>query len=105
MLLYAHHFLYVPVSQDVDKWNHQDANNWNVFSRETAPRVHKNPAWFALSATGVGREAIEGKDGYTILALPPASSSDSESTQKDQDVKAKDARRFISWEFIGASVL
>ncbi|KAL4862705.1 hypothetical protein BDV12DRAFT_39363 [Aspergillus spectabilis] len=73
--------------------------------RETAPRVHKSPAWFALSATGLGRDAIEGKDGYTILALPPASSSSSECTQKDQDVKSKDARNFIFWEFIGASVL
>ncbi|KAL5332922.1 ribonuclease P 40kDa subunit-domain-containing protein [Aspergillus crustosus] len=74
--------------------------------RETTPRIHKSPAWFALSLSALGRDAVESKDGYTIMVLPPTSSADAEGIErKEPDVKAKDARHFISWEFIGASVL
>ncbi|KAL5042211.1 hypothetical protein BDW71DRAFT_149643 [Aspergillus fruticulosus] len=69
---------------------------------ETAPRLCKTPAWFALSANTLGRDAIEGKNGYTIMALPAGSES---ASQADKDAKAKNARHFICWEYVGASIL
>ncbi|KAL3484956.1 ribonuclease P 40kDa subunit-domain-containing protein [Aspergillus germanicus] len=77
-----------------------------TFFRETAPRIARPQTWFALSASALGRDAIEGKDGYSIMALPPIKSAGAEtSTQEDQTDEAKDARYSICWEFVGASVL
>ncbi|KAL4787252.1 ribonuclease P 40kDa subunit-domain-containing protein [Aspergillus varians] len=74
--------------------------------RETAPRVCKTPAWFALSASTLGRDAIEGKNGYTIMALPTVSPTSTESTVPgDQSAKPKGIRHFICWEFVGASII
>ncbi|KAL2828909.1 ribonuclease P 40kDa subunit-domain-containing protein [Aspergillus cavernicola] len=74
--------------------------------RETAPRSCGTSAWFALSVSALGRDAIEGKDGYTIMVLPPVSSNEVESTTgEDKDAKAKDIRHFICWEYVGASIL
>ncbi|KAL5000515.1 ribonuclease P 40kDa subunit-domain-containing protein [Aspergillus recurvatus] len=70
--------------------------------RETAPRFCKTPGWFALSANTFGRDAIEGKDGYTIMALPVGGESTS---QGDEDAKAKTIRHFICWEYVGSSIL
>ncbi|KAL3476334.1 ribonuclease P 40kDa subunit-domain-containing protein [Aspergillus californicus] len=69
--------------------------------RGTAPRICETSAWFSLSASSLGRDAIEGKDGYTIMVLPPGSSTSAKST----DVKANDNRHFVCWEYVGASIL
>ncbi|KAL6239043.1 hypothetical protein BDW75DRAFT_199443 [Aspergillus navahoensis] len=70
--------------------------------RETAPRLCKTPAWFVISANTLGRDTIEGKDGYTIMALPAGSESTS---QGKEEAKAENARHFICWEYVGASIL
>ncbi|OJJ05690.1 hypothetical protein ASPVEDRAFT_174862 [Aspergillus versicolor CBS 583.65] len=66
--------------------------------RETGPRVCKTPPWFSLSAGALGRGAVEGRDGYTIMVLPAAA-------PEDKDAKAQDARHFICWEYVGASII
>ncbi|KAL2850873.1 ribonuclease P 40kDa subunit-domain-containing protein [Aspergillus pseudodeflectus] len=77
-----------------------------TFFRETAPRIVGPQTWFALSASALGKDAIEGKDGYSIMALPPLRYAGAEtSNQADQNGGAKDARYSICWEFVGASVL
>ncbi|KAL4933916.1 ribonuclease P protein subunit p40 [Aspergillus undulatus] len=73
--------------------------------RETASRVRKTPTWFALSASALGRDAVEGKDRYTIMVLPAVSSDGDDIAQGDEDAKAKGARPCICWEYIGASIL
>ncbi|KAL4881542.1 ribonuclease P 40kDa subunit-domain-containing protein [Aspergillus karnatakaensis] len=73
--------------------------------RKTAPRTQNTPAWFALSASALGRDAVEGKDGYTIMALPPANSGISGSTEEGEHAKADGLRHYICWEFVGASIL
>ncbi|KAL4773059.1 ribonuclease P 40kDa subunit-domain-containing protein [Aspergillus nidulans var. acristatus] len=70
--------------------------------RKNVPRLCKTPAWFALSANTLGRDAIESKDGYTIMALP---ASGENTVEKDEDAEAKNARHFICWEYVGASIL
>ncbi|KAL3464747.1 ribonuclease P 40kDa subunit-domain-containing protein [Aspergillus heterothallicus] len=77
-----------------------------IFYRETAPRIAGPQTWFALSASALGRDAIESKDGYTIMVLPPSISAGAEGkNQEDQSSETQDFRHSICWEFVGASVL
>ncbi|KAL4811223.1 ribonuclease P 40kDa subunit-domain-containing protein [Aspergillus unguis] len=102
-----------PVTSDLInlKWHGFIPPHWIVqllitIFRETAPRVTKSPAWFALSANALGRAAVEAKDGYTIMVLPAmGSTGDEKGTPEGQDTKAQDARHFICWEYVGASTL
>ncbi|KAL2865479.1 ribonuclease P protein subunit p40 [Aspergillus lucknowensis] len=74
--------------------------------RETAPRVSKSRTWFTLSASALGRNATEGKDGCTIMVLPPVSCAAAQCrTPENQDAKVQDIRHSICWEFVGASIL
>ncbi|RAH72050.1 ribonuclease P protein subunit p40 [Aspergillus aculeatinus CBS 121060] len=71
-------------------------------------------AWFAISANALGREAVEARDGYSLLVLPaltmaaaaPSGPEDEEKVGKDAIAAARRlGRHFVSWEFVGASVL
>lgn len=67
-------------------------------------------SWFALSSSALGREAVESKDGYTIISLP--------STQNPREMPSdtvlsggdlvnegsRQARHFLCWEYVGASI-
>ncbi|KAF7589323.1 hypothetical protein BBP40_004476 [Aspergillus hancockii] len=69
--------------------------------RETAP---EESAWVAFSASALGREAVEGKDGYTIMTLPSKGGND-EDVLKDSDTVPKSGRPFVCWEYVGASIV
>ncbi|PKX92567.1 ribonuclease P protein subunit p40 [Aspergillus novofumigatus IBT 16806] len=75
--------------------------------RETASKSSPVSTWFALSSSALGREAVEAKDGYTIMLLPRSERTDS--TRDDQesgaDAPTKTSRSCICWEYVGASVL
>ncbi|RAL17231.1 ribonuclease P protein subunit p40, partial [Aspergillus homomorphus CBS 101889] len=79
--------------------------------RETAASSSAvSSAWFAISAQALGREAVEARDGYTLLVLPalpaPAGAEEEEKVGKEEIVAARRmGRHFVSWEFVGASVL
>ncbi|PGH01722.1 ribonuclease P/MRP protein subunit RPP40 [Blastomyces parvus] len=71
--------------------------------RQFAPGPSKPDGWFALTSFALGREAVESKDGYTILFQPL-----NEGPTKDQPSKASTARerpqhQFICWEYVGGS--
>lgn len=82
--------------------------------REISPRIAGPHAWFALSSNALGRDAVDGKDGYTILSLPSAGSENgeqgnvpdaAEETERSEGGKhEKHHRRFICWEFVGAAL-
>ncbi|OJJ82147.1 ribonuclease P protein subunit p40 [Aspergillus glaucus CBS 516.65] len=61
---------------------------------ETSSQTVGAQSWFALSSNALGREAVDGKDGYTILSQSPNDHSSSPSR-----------RQCICWEFVGASTL
>lgn len=77
--------------------------------RETS-KIGTEPAWFALFSNALGKDAVEGKDGYTILALPAPAVSDPQVASSgaaegtDNTAQPKKNRNFICWEFVGASV-
>ncbi|PLB46750.1 hypothetical protein P170DRAFT_511434 [Aspergillus steynii IBT 23096] len=65
-------------------------------------------AWFALSASALGRDVVDGKDGYTIMTLPPTNMvDDSEGGEQDKPAGSQSIkhRPFVCWEYVGASTL
>jgi len=61
----------------------------------------KSKAWFVLSASALGKRAVEGRDGFTIAAAPnmmfvPTGSKENEAVESN-NVQA------ICWEYIGAT--
>lgn len=55
---------------------------------------------------------MEGKDGYTILALPapaaassPTALSSNSAEKTDGPIQTRKSRDFICWDFVGASVI
>ncbi|KAF9895415.1 hypothetical protein FE257_000321 [Aspergillus nanangensis] len=63
--------------------------------------------WFALNATALGRDAVEGKDGYTVMALPLSGSAAKvdDDSEKAETAHTQGGRSFVCWEFVGASIL
>ncbi|KAL1964672.1 hypothetical protein VTN77DRAFT_6698 [Rasamsonia byssochlamydoides] len=80
--------------------------------RERILRESHSHAWFALSCSALGRDAVESKDGYTILYLPASGSSNQENPGRDPVAPEEPAgvgegsnhRHFICWEYVGASL-
>lgn len=75
--------------------------------REIEENVPASSAWFALTASALGRDAVEGKDGYTIMTLPlTETADDSEGGQKKPTgPQSRKHRPCVCWEYVGASVL
>lgn len=67
--------------------------------REPSLRIAGTQAWFSLSSKALGKEAVEGKDGYTILFQSPTNCDDG--TQDENQTR----RQSVCWEYVGASVL
>ncbi|KNG86645.1 hypothetical protein ANOM_004361 [Aspergillus nomiae NRRL 13137] len=72
--------------------------------RETVPKDAEAPAWFAFSASALGREAVEGKDGYTVLTLPSVGGT-GDNVQKSPDTRSTIGRSCVCWEYVGVSIV
>lgn len=72
-------------------------------------RQNTKASWFALAVATLGKEAVEGRDGFMVMVLPSGQSSaqSSESSQtsqvKDEGTVGTDRVTFC-WELMGASV-
>ncbi|OJJ49374.1 hypothetical protein ASPZODRAFT_1466817 [Penicilliopsis zonata CBS 506.65] len=80
--------------------------------RETGANSPTSLSWFSLSAAASGRNAVEGKDGYSILTVAasgrPVNDEVSPSlpaVQEGDSRGLRTARKSICWEFVGASVV
>ncbi|KAJ6189409.1 Ribonuclease P Rpp40 [Penicillium mononematosum] len=67
-----------------------------------------NLSWFALAVATLGKEAVEGRDGFTVMVLPrEPSEPEPKQTEESQDSKrtsGSDGRMTLCWELMGASV-
>lgn len=54
-------------------------------------------AWFILSAAALDKQAVEGRDGYTIAAAPGICS------EQAGEAGASARSQAICWEFVGAT--
>lgn len=80
-------------------------------SRREMSRTSTSTFWFALSSNSLGREAVESKDGYTIISLPSTlgpkeTPSDGLVPGEGQPVNegSRQERHFICCEYVGASI-
>ncbi|CDM36796.1 Ribonuclease P, Rpp40 [Penicillium roqueforti FM164] len=66
-------------------------------------------SWFALAVATLGKEAVEGRDGFMVMVLPSGQSS-AQSSESSQTSQVKDegtvgtGRVTFCWELMGASV-
>ena len=64
-----------------------------------------NLSWFALAVATLGKEAAEGRDGFTVMVLPSGQSSESsEASQVNGEGTNGPGRVTLCWELMGASV-
>jgi ribonuclease P/MRP protein subunit RPP40 len=68
--------------------------------------VSSSQDWFAITASALGKDAVESKDGFTILALPSKEDQNGLQSQKGNPGKASQPatdsqREFICWEYAG----
>lgn len=75
--------------------------------RETS-RTGSGSSWFAIRSSALGKEAVDGKDGYAILTLPATTHSKDfvpgDIKRTDGAIGSQNGRHSICWEFVGATV-
>ncbi|GKZ29056.1 ribonuclease P protein subunit p40 [Aspergillus brasiliensis] len=92
------------------KWRGFIPSRWIVelmvaLLKETAPKFTAPYAWFALSASALGREAVEARDGYTVMVLPTHAPKQAMWGGQANSSSKGGGRHFICWEYVGASML
>ncbi|PGH27402.1 hypothetical protein AJ80_00880 [Polytolypa hystricis UAMH7299] len=64
---------------------------------------HASPqAWFALSCSALARDVVDGKNGYTILSIPPSEvQQEPAASESASSNDHRQQRQFICWEYVG----
>ncbi|KAF3389315.1 Ribonuclease P protein subunit p40 [Penicillium rolfsii] len=70
-------------------------------SRITSSKSRPASDWFVLSTSALGRQAVEGRDGYTIATAPALVVSKG----KDAEASKSSNGYAICWEYVGATSL
>ncbi|KAJ5374919.1 Ribonuclease P Rpp40 [Penicillium concentricum] len=78
------------------KWHGLISSRWimQLFLNLLQSTKVSNLSWFALSVAALGKEAVEGRDGFTVMALP----------EQSQNGDGTGGRMTLCWELMGASV-
>jgi hypothetical protein len=63
-----------------------------------------NLSWFALAVATLGKEAVEGRDGFTVMVLPSGQSGESSEASLNGEGTTGPGRVTLCWELTGASV-
>ncbi|KAK2833980.1 hypothetical protein FQN49_006878, partial [Arthroderma sp. PD_2] len=72
--------------------------------RKCGSQTAHSQHWFGFLASAMGKDAVDGKDGYSVLALPFANPK-LEEKGGNAEVKSLSARRrFVCWEYVGGNV-
>ncbi|KAJ6108287.1 hypothetical protein N7523_009610 [Penicillium sp. IBT 18751x] len=66
-----------------------------------ASKFTASSSWFAISASALGKQAVEGRDGFTIAAAPNLLVGSS-GAEEEHEPKSR-ALHSICWEYIGAT--
>ncbi|KAJ5730000.1 uncharacterized protein N7483_004508 [Penicillium malachiteum] len=83
------------------KWHGLISPQWTIslFSAMLS-QVGKCNSWFIISAAALGKQAVEGRDGYTIVAAPNICSDKTEGNDRNEESTKYHA---ICWQFLGAT--
>ncbi|EGD99665.1 hypothetical protein TESG_07006 [Trichophyton tonsurans CBS 112818] len=60
--------------------------------------------WFGLLVSAMGKDAVDGKDGYSVVALPFGDAKREEENIDSQDEEPSPRRKYICWEYVGGNV-
>ncbi|PGH32180.1 ribonuclease P/MRP protein subunit RPP40 [[Emmonsia] crescens] len=74
-----------------------------VTLRQLTSDTTKPDGWFALTSFALGREAVESKDGYTVLAQPLNKGPAEKQASETLEAGGRPQRQFICWEYAGGS--
>ncbi|EFE32612.1 uncharacterized protein ARB_00437 [Trichophyton benhamiae CBS 112371] len=59
--------------------------------------------WFGLLVSAMGKDAVDGKDGYSVVALPFSSAKQEENVDSKEE-EPSPRRKYICWEYVGGNV-
>ncbi|KAJ5567409.1 hypothetical protein N7535_006715 [Penicillium sp. DV-2018c] len=65
----------------------------------------REQSWFVIAAAALGKEAVEGRDGYTVMVLPTSNEQSKENEQAAEHTTGPSDRAVMVWEFLGATLL
>ncbi|OAL69634.1 hypothetical protein A7D00_6348 [Trichophyton violaceum] len=60
--------------------------------------------WFGLLVSAMGKDAVDGKDGYSVMALPFTSAKREGENVDYKDEEPSPRRKYICWEYVGGNV-
>ncbi|KUM57539.1 hypothetical protein ACN42_g9649 [Penicillium freii] len=89
------------------KWHGLISSRWitQLFLNLLQSTKASNLSWFALAVATLGKEAVEGRDGFTVMVLPSGQPGESsEASQVNGEGTAGPGRMTLCWELMGASV-
>ncbi|KAK4864978.1 hypothetical protein LT330_001601 [Penicillium expansum] len=94
------------------KWHGLISSRWimQLFLDLLQNTKASNLSWFALAVATLGKEAVEGRDGFTVMVLPGAQSSGQPSEPSEvsklngEGTTGSGGRMTLCWELMGASV-
>ncbi|KAJ5415789.1 hypothetical protein N7465_004484 [Penicillium sp. CMV-2018d] len=89
------------------KWHGLISSRWitQLFLNLLQSTKASNLSWFALAVATLGKEAVEGRDGFTVMVLPSGQSGESsEASQVNGEGTTGPGRMTLCWELMGASV-
>ncbi|KAJ5387999.1 hypothetical protein N7509_010540 [Penicillium cosmopolitanum] len=105
------------------KWRGFISSAWTMqlfltLMSSTAKLTSVEPSsWFVISSSALDRQAVEGRDGFSIAVSPnilssttgidakAATEAEAETETQDPEASALNTRHAICWEFVGASAL
>ncbi|OJD12212.1 hypothetical protein AJ78_07153 [Emergomyces pasteurianus Ep9510] len=79
------------------------AQLFTVTLRQLLSGSSKPDAWFALSSYALGRDAVESRDGYTVLSQPFNKEPSTEQVSETAAARDRPPRQFVCWEYAGGS--
>ncbi|OAX84970.1 hypothetical protein ACJ72_00650 [Emergomyces africanus] len=74
-----------------------------VTLRQLSSGSSKPDGWFAVLSNSLGREAVESRDGYMVLAQPLFQEPAEDQPSKTLAARDRPQRQFICWEYAGGS--
>ncbi|KAJ5597749.1 hypothetical protein N7537_007833 [Penicillium hordei] len=88
------------------KWHGLISSRWimQLFLNLLQSTKASNLSWFALAVATLGKEAVEGRDGFTVMVLPSGQSGESSEASLNGEGTTGPGRVTLCWELTGASV-
>jgi ribonuclease P/MRP protein subunit RPP40 len=71
--------------------------------RDHTSKSKASSSWFVLSTSALGKQAVEGRDGFAIAAAPNLMSAPTGA--KENEASESKNLHAICWEYVGATAI